>query len=111
MKTSNYQEIEMENIGKYIPDIIYATRIQKERMRPDERNSFSYEINRKTLELLPEKTKLMHPLPRVNELNREIENDPRFIPFKQARCGLQTRMALIALLLGHEKEVLELIRP
>ena len=107
-KNSGYPEIYDIAFSQKNPDIIYATRIQKERMSPEERNKFSYEINRKTLDLLPERTKIMHPLPRVDELNPEIDSNSRVIPFKQVRYGLQTRMAILALLLGHEEKILAL---
>ncbi len=103
---NDFHETSMEELARLEPDIVYATRIQKERISGTE--NFTYEINKKTLETLPQKTKIMHPLPRVGELNPEIDSDPRFLPFKQARCALQTRMAILALLLGHEREVLEL---
>ncbi len=106
LKGNDFQETSMEEFPILEPDIIYATRIQKERIAGKE--DFSYEINRKTLEALPQKTKIMHPLPRVGELNPEIDSDHRFLPFKQARCALQTRMAILALMLGHEQELLEL---
>ncbi len=95
---NDYEEIDMEDVIKIKPDFIYATRIQKERMSLDDRDKYSYEINAAFLCKLPKHTKIMHPLPRVNEINIEVDKDPRFIPFKQVRNGLHTRMALIALL-------------
>jgi aspartate carbamoyltransferase catalytic subunit len=47
---------------------------------------------------------LMHPLPRVNEISVEVDNDPRAAYFKQAKCGMFIRMALIMKLLGVEKD-------
>lgn len=108
LKGEDYQEGELDEIYKLNPDVVYATRIQKERMLPEERRKFSYQINKETLKLLPSKTRIMHPLPRVDELNPEIDDDSRVIPFKQARYGLQTRMAILAVLLGHEKEIMAL---
>ena len=102
LEKDDYNEAEIKDLPDIKPDIIYATRIQKERMKPDERDKFSYEINKKTLGTVSEKTLLMHPLPRINELNVDIEKDPRFVPFIQARCGIHTRMAILAILLGHE---------
>ncbi len=104
---SDYEEIEMEDVFKIKPDVVYATRIQKERMVLEERDKYTYEINKAFLSRLPKHTKIMHPLPRINEINIEIDKDPRFIPFKQVRNGLYTRMALIALLLGHGDELQE----
>lgn len=108
LKGSDYEEINIDEISEVEPNVIYATRIQKERMVSWEGKKISYEINKKILENLPEKTRIMHPLPRVDELNPELDDDPRVIPFKQARYGLQTRMALISILSGHEKEILGL---
>ncbi len=102
---NDYNEIDMQEVFKIKPDVIYATRIQKERMVLEERDKYSYEINKAFLSKLPRHTKIMHPLPRVNEINIEIDKDPRFIPFKQVRNGLHTRMALIALILNHEDEL------
>ena len=104
----DYKEIEMDQVVNIKPDVIYSTRIQKERMHPEETDNYSYEINKKFMEKLPPKTKIMHPLPRIDEIHPEIDDDPRFIPFKQVRNGLHTRMALLALMLDHEKEILDL---
>lgn len=90
------------------PDVVYATRIQKERM-PEEADvkKYEYVINEATLSKLPEKCIVMHPLPRVNELQI-----PRFGKksrmFEQAFYGIPTRMAIIATLLGHEADSLKL---
>ncbi len=105
---SDFSEISMEDIFSVKPDAIYATRIQKERMVIEDRDKYSYEINKDFLKRLPKNTKIMHPLPRVNEINIEVDKDPRFIPFKQVRNGLHTRMAIIALLLGHEDRIIGL---
>ncbi len=102
---SDYSKIDMEDVFKIKPDVIYATRIQKERMVLEERDKYSYEINKAFLSRLPKHTRIMHPLPRVNEINIEVDKDPRFIAFKQVRNGVHTRMAVIALLLGHESEL------
>ncbi|MFH0832217.1 MAG: aspartate carbamoyltransferase [Candidatus Aenigmatarchaeota archaeon] len=104
LKNGDYTEIDI--VGDLDPDVIYATRIQKERMPAG--SDFKYEINKKFLDLLPAKTRIMHPLPRVGELNPEIDDDPRFIPFKQARHGVHVRMAILAILLGHENGILKL---
>jgi aspartate carbamoyltransferase catalytic subunit len=101
LKGNDYEEIGIAELSQVQPDVIYATRIQKERLGYPA--SFSYEINNKILETLPSKTRIMHPLPRVDELNPEIDSDPRVVPFKQVRHGLTTRMAILALMLDHEK--------
>jgi len=112
-KTEDFKGIitEMDKLDEILaeirPDIVYAGRLRKEYLPLGENPmKYKYEINRDILENLSEKTIVMHALPRVDELNPEVDSDPRFIPFKQARYGLQTRMAIIALLLGHEKELM-----
>jgi len=105
---NDYKKIDMGEVHEISPDVIYATRIQKERMLPEERDEYSYEINKEFIDKLPKETKIMHPLPRVDEINVEIDKDPRFIPFRQVRNGLHTRMALLSLMLDHEKDILDL---
>ncbi|MBI2971059.1 MAG: aspartate carbamoyltransferase [Candidatus Aenigmarchaeota archaeon] len=105
LKGGDYEEILFEDMYGIRPDIVYATRIQKERMVSWAGEKFSYEINNDVLRKLPSTARIMHPLPRVNELNPEIDSDPRVIPFKQVKYGMVVRMALLALMLGHEKEL------
>ena len=80
-------------------DIIYATRIQKERF-PDlqeyERVKGAYRINAGSLD---EETMVMHPLPRVNEIDRKLDKTPHALYFKQASYGVPVRMAVLDLLL------------
>jgi len=84
-------------------DVLYVTRIQKERFPdPEEYNRVvgSYKIN---IELLKEAKKdiiVMHPLPRVTEIDPEVDKTPHAIYFKQAFNGVPIRMALLALILG-----------
>ena len=59
-----------------------------------------YILTRKKLSLAKEDMIVMHPLPRVNEIAREVDSDPRAVYFEQARYGMYVRMALIAKLLG-----------
>ena len=91
-------------------DAIYVTRFQKERHTPasdgeDSKGGYPV-VDRK---LLKEKefreTLVMHPLPRVDELAREIDADPRSMYFKQAALGVPVRMALLSLLLGTRQVV------
>ncbi|ODS41533.1 MAG: aspartate carbamoyltransferase [Candidatus Altiarchaeales archaeon WOR_SM1_79] len=81
-------------------DIIYATRIQKERF-PDpqeyEKVRGAYKIN---AELLDDKTMVMHPLPRVDEIDPRLDKTPHALYFKQASYGVPVRMAVLDLLLG-----------
>ncbi len=84
-------------------DILYMTRVQKERFFNEEdyiRLKDFYILNKEKLELANEGLKIMHPLPRVNEISTEIDDDPRAVYFKQVLCGKYIRMALILTLLG-----------
>jgi aspartate carbamoyltransferase catalytic subunit len=86
-------------------DALYVTRFQKERQTPtagvQELKKGYPVIDRKLLKAKGfEKTLVMHPLPRVDELTHEIDTDPRSMYFKQAAYGIPVRMALLALLLG-----------
>ncbi len=89
-------------------DVLYMTRVQKERFASVEeyaRVKDSCTINTHTMELLPLDAIVMHPLPRVNEIPAEIDQDPRAAYFRQAANGLYVRMALLELLF--EKRSLE----
>ncbi len=108
-KTGTYdgKTIDMENIGAVLkelePDVIYATRIQQERI-PGNTDGCAYTIDKKVLSLLPEHAIIMHPLPRISEISREIDSDPRSVYFQQASYGVPVRMAILCMLLGHEVE-------
>ena len=98
-----YEEVESleDNIHKL--DILYMTRVQKERFFNEEdyvRLKDSYILNKKKMEDAKEDMIIMHPLPRVNEIAYEIDEDPRACYFKQAKLGMYVRMALMAKLLG-----------
>jgi aspartate carbamoyltransferase catalytic subunit len=85
-------------------DVVYQTRIQKERFadRPDEYESVRgvYIIDREAMDLLPRNAIVMHPLPRVDEIHPEVDGDPRAAYFRQAANGVFVRMALLKLLLA-----------
>jgi len=85
-------------------DVIYQTRIQRERFgdRVDdyERARGKYIIDRSVMECLPSHAIVMHPLPRVDEINRDVDADPRAAYFRQAHNGLYVRMALLRMLIG-----------
>jgi aspartate carbamoyltransferase catalytic subunit len=85
-------------------DVVYQTRIQKERFadRPDEYESVRgvYIIDREAMDLLPRSSIVMHPLPRVDEIHPEVDGDPRAAYFRQAANGVFVRMALLKLLLA-----------
>lgn len=82
-------------------DIIYMTRIQKERFKSSaeyQKYFGKYILDKKVMKNLKRLAYIMHPLPRVNEISPEIDEDPRAIYFEQAENGLYVRMALLVLL-------------
>ena len=83
-------------------DLLYMTRVQKERFFNEEdyvRMKDFYILDAKKMELAPEDMYVLHPLPRVNEISVEVDKDPRAAYFKQAKYGVYIRMALILTLL------------
>lgn len=96
---------EMEDLQGCIGeiDVLYVTRIQKERF-PDpkeyEKLKDSYIITRETLRGAKEGLIVMHPLPRVTEISTEVDDTPNAWYFRQVRHGLYVRMALLSLILG-----------
>lgn len=98
-----YEEVESleENIHKL--DILYMTRVQKERFFNEEdyvRLKDSYILDKEKMEDAKKDMIIMHPLPRVNEIAFEIDEDPRACYFKQAKLGMYVRMALMTKLMG-----------
>lgn len=82
-------------------DVVYWTRLQKERLEhPEKLVGLNFIINKAALASLPESAIIMHPLPRVDEISSDIDTDPRAIYFEQAGNGLFVRMALIDQLLS-----------
>ena len=87
-------------------DILYMTRVQKERFFNEEdyiRLKDSYILDKAKMALAKDDMYVLHPLPRVNEISTEVDNDPRAAYFKQAQYGVYVRMALIMTLLEVEK--------
>lgn len=83
-------------------DILYMTRVQKERFFNEEdyvRLKDFYILDKAKMELAPAHMLVLHPLPRVNEISTDIDDDPRAVFFKQAQYGVYVRMALILTLL------------
>ena len=96
---------EFEKLEDAMPelDILYMTRVQKERFFNEEdyvRLKNSYVLDRAKLVQAKADMMIMHPLPRVNEISVEVDDDPRACYFYQALCGKYIRMALILYLLG-----------
>lgn len=83
-------------------DILYMTRVQRERFFNEEdyiRMKDFYILDREKMKLAPEDMLVLHPLPRVNEISIDVDDDPRAVYFKQAQYGVYVRMALILTLL------------
>ena len=96
--------IETDDVNAVLPevDVVYMTRIQKERFTdPQAYNALkgTYRIDHDAMALMRKYAILMHPLPRVDEIAPEVDGDPRSAYFRQARNGLHVRMALLDRLL------------
>ena len=105
-KTGHYYE-EVQSLDDAITglDILYMTRVQKERFFNEEdyiRMKDFYILNKAKMDLAKEDMLVLHPLPRVNEISVEVDDDPRAAYFKQAQYGMFIRMALILTLLELE---------
>ncbi|MDO5038954.1 aspartate carbamoyltransferase [Clostridium sp.] len=105
LKKNNIEFKEVERLEDVIEevDILYMTRIQKERFFNEEeylRLKDSYILDMEKMDLAKEDMIVMHPLPRVNEIAVEVDGDKRVAYFKQAEYGMYARMALICKLLG-----------
>ena len=95
---------EVKNLEEVMPelDVLYMTRVQRERFFNEAdyiRLKDSFILDKKKMEYAREDMLVLHPLPRVNEISVEIDNDPRAAYFKQAQYGVYIRMALILRLL------------
>lgn len=101
--TIDYIEVEkLEDVINQL-DILYMTRVQKERFFNEAdyiRLKDSYILDNDKLKSAKKDLVILHPLPRVNEISMEVDNDPRAWYFRQAKYGMFVRMALISKLLG-----------
>jgi aspartate carbamoyltransferase catalytic subunit len=105
LKNNNIEFLETDRLEKVIGDldVLYMTRVQRERFLNEEeylRLKDSYILTLEKLKLTKESMIVLHPLPRVNEIDIEVDSDPRAAYFKQARYGMYVRMALIASVLN-----------
>lgn len=108
LKANNVEFEEVEKLEDVMPelDILYMTRVQKERFFSEDeylRMKNFYILGEAKLELAKPDMFILHPLPRVNEISVEVDDDPRAAYFKQAQFGVYVRMALIMTLLGLNK--------
>lgn len=100
---------EVERMEEVMPelDILYMTRVQRERFFNEEdyiRLKDSYILDVEKLKTAKDDLSILHPLPRVNEISIAVDDDPRACYFRQVLCGKYIRMALILTLLGMTKE-------
>ena len=105
IKANNIPYTQSTSLEAVMPelDILYMTRVQKERFFNEEdylRLKDSYILTPEKLAIAKEDLRILHPLPRVNEISVAVDNDPRACYFKQAQNGRYIRMALIMKLLG-----------
>ena len=83
--------------------MLYVTRVQQERFVDQsvyEKVNRSYAVNVDTMDIAKERMIVMHPLPRVDEISRAVDKDPRAAYFRQMEYGMYVRMALLALVFG-----------
>ena len=102
-KNIEFKEVEkLEDVIEEL-DILYMTRIQRERFFNEEeylRLKDSYILDKEKMDSAKDDMIVMHPLPRVNEISMEVDSDSRAAYFKQAEYGMYVRMALMCKLLG-----------
>ena len=106
LKRHNVEFEEQTELDRYLPkaDVVYMTRIQKERMSNEEYQSAKemYSITDESLKLLNKNARLLHPLPHIEEIKLSLkteQEDKRVAYFRQAKNGLYVRMALLSYLL------------
>ena len=105
LKPNNVQFTTSERMEDVIGDldILYMTRVQKERFFNEQdyiRLKDSYILDKEKMKLAKKRMIVLHPLPRVNEISPEVDNDPRAAYFKQVKFGMYARMALISKIVG-----------
>lgn len=108
LRANNIEFKEVNNLDDAMPelDVLYMTRVQKERFFNEEdyvRLKDCYILDKAKMKLAKDDMYVLHPLPRVNEISTEVDDDPRAAYFKQAQYGVYVRMALIMTLLEVEK--------
>ena len=108
LAANNAEFVEVESLEEAMPqlDILYMTRVQRERFFSEDeylRMKDFYVLDEAKMSLAKEDMYVLHPLPRVNEISVEVDDDKRAAYFKQVQCGVYVRMALIMTLLGLNK--------
>jgi aspartate carbamoyltransferase catalytic subunit len=110
IKEKNLEYYQYTELDEVIPkvDILYMTRIQQERFADSldyERVKNAYILKNKMLENGKKNLKVMHPLPRINEITEDVDNNPKAYYFTQAKNGVYVRQALLAIILGADKNI------
>jgi aspartate carbamoyltransferase catalytic subunit len=105
LANDNIEYTETSSLEEAIPqlDVLYMTRVQRERFFNEEdyiRLKDTYVLTLEKMELAKKELIVLHPLPRVNEIAVEVDDDPRAVYFKQMKYGMYVRMALLASILG-----------
>mgnify|MGYP000773400958 CR=1 FL=1 len=105
LNASNCEYEEISSLEEALPqlDVLYMTRIQQERFFNEEdylRLKGCYALDEKLLQLAPPTMPVLHPLPRIDEISTDVDNDPRAAYFDQVHNGVYIRMAIILALLG-----------
>ena len=104
LDAGNIEYLETDKLEENMPklDILYMTRVQRERFFNEEdyiRLKDSFILTEQKMQYAKKDMYVLHPLPRVNEISTDVDNDPRAVYFKQAQMGVYVRMALIMKLL------------
>jgi aspartate carbamoyltransferase catalytic subunit len=105
IKDKNLEYHQYTELDEVIPkvDILYMTRIQQERFADPleyERVKNSYILQNKMLDNAKKNMRILHPLPRVNEITEDVDSNPKAYYFQQAQNGVYVRQALLAKILG-----------
>ncbi|GHV95079.1 aspartate carbamoyltransferase [Spirochaetia bacterium] len=105
LQKQNIEFTETRSLEEAMPhlDVLYMTRVQRERFFNEEdyiRLKDIYVLNKEKMDMGKNDLIILHPLPRVNEISVEVDADPRAAYFKQARYGMYVRMALLSSILG-----------
>lgn len=101
LKSEDSQYIDLSPIIEKT-DILYVTRVQRERLADTMVIDFSYAVTREDMARAKENLVLMHPLPRVGEIPAELDSDPRAAYFRQMKYGLYVRMGILVAMIGRD---------
>jgi aspartate carbamoyltransferase catalytic subunit len=105
LEAKGCEQNEYDRLDDILPDtdVLYVTRVQKERF--EELSAYdlvkgAFVITSETMQQAKERMVVMHPLPRVGEISMDVDDDPRAAYFRQMEYGMYVRMALLAMVLG-----------